>query len=76
MAFATEQTGTKLDDSVADISDKLAFTRKLQAVTNKIHSTHNVDELMLELSADICALFEAGRLAIYATGEDGESGVH
>jgi hypothetical protein len=28
---------------------------------------------MLELSADICALFEADRLTVYATGDDGNS---
>lgn len=58
---------------LVEISSKLAFTKKLQAVTNKIHSTRNIDEIMLELSADICALFEADRLTIYATGEDGNS---
>ena len=56
-----------------EISGKLAFTKKLQAVTNKIHSTRNIDEIMLELSAGICALFEADRLTIYATSEDGNS---
>ena len=73
MTAVTEQTGAKLNDSVTEISNKLAFTKKLQAVTNKIHSTRNIDEIMLELSADICALFEADRLTIYATGEDGNS---
>ena len=58
---------------LVEISSKLAFTKKLQAVTNKIHSTSNIDEIMLELSADICALFDADRLTIYATGEDGNS---
>ncbi|MCE5181044.1 MAG: GspE/PulE family protein [Betaproteobacteria bacterium] len=60
-------------ENLAEISDKLAFTKKLQAVTNKIHSTRNVDEIMLELSGDICALFGADRLTIYATSKDGTS---
>ncbi len=55
---------------LAEISSKLAFTRKLQAVTNKIHATKNVDEIMLEVSKDICALFEADRLTIYAVNEE------
>jgi len=58
-------------ENLAEISSRLAFTRKLQAVTNKIHATRNIDEIMLELGTDICALFEADRLTIYATGEDG-----
>ncbi len=54
----------------ADASGKLAFQKKLQGVTNRIHATNNVDEIMLELSAEICALFEADRLTIYCVGED------
>ncbi|HJV53142.1 MAG TPA: GspE/PulE family protein, partial [Noviherbaspirillum sp.] len=46
------------------------FFKKLQAVTNKIHSTANVDEIMLDLSQDICDLFNCDRLTIYAVAED------
>ena len=60
-------------EGLLEISSKLAFTQKLQAVTNKIHATRNIDEIMLELSAEICALFEADRLTIYSTSEDGKS---
>src|SRR3979411_789988 len=54
----------------SDVSARLAFQKQLQAVTNKIHATNNVDEIMLEVSADICALFNADRLTIYSMGED------
>ncbi len=60
-------------DAVSDLGSKLAFTKKLQIVTNKIHATRNIDEIMLELSGEICALFEADRLTIYVTGEDGNT---
>jgi type II secretory ATPase GspE/PulE/Tfp pilus assembly ATPase PilB-like protein len=53
-----------------EVSFRLNFLRKLQAVTNKIHSTSNVDEIMLDLSQDICDLFNADRLTIYALSED------
>jgi type II secretory ATPase GspE/PulE/Tfp pilus assembly ATPase PilB-like protein/GAF domain-containing protein len=56
--------------NLAEISRKLEFQRKLQAVTNKIHATANVDEIMLELSQDICELFDADRLTIYTVAED------
>ena len=56
--------------NLAEMSDKLEFQRKLQAVTNRIHATTNVDEIMLELSQDICALFDADRLTVYAVAED------
>ena len=44
--------------------------KNLQAVTSKIHDTDNVDEIILDVSDDICAVFEAERLTIYATNED------
>jgi len=57
----------------ADVAVKLAFSKKIQAVTNRIHSTNNVDEIILEVSRDICQLFEADRMTIYTMSEDGQS---
>ena len=54
-------------------SSKLAFSKKLQAVTNRIHSTNNIDEIILDVSRDICQLFEADRMTIYTMSEDGGS---
>jgi len=56
-----------------DVGARLAFQKQLQAVTNKIHATNNIDEIMLEVSADVCALFNADRLTIYSMGEDKQS---
>src|SRR5258706_6359211 len=60
-------------DNVADMSVKLAFSKKIQAVTNRIHSTTNVDEIILDVSRDICQLFEADRMTVYILSEDGGS---
>ena len=56
--------------SVSDVDSRLAFFKTLQTVTNKIHATNNIDEIMLELSQDITSLFNADRLTIYAVSED------
>ncbi|HET9044300.1 MAG TPA: ATPase, T2SS/T4P/T4SS family [Burkholderiales bacterium] len=53
-----------------DVTSRLAFQKSLQTVTNRIHATNNIDEIMLEVSSEICALFNADRLSIYVTGED------
>jgi type II secretory ATPase GspE/PulE/Tfp pilus assembly ATPase PilB-like protein len=53
-----------------DINSRLAFQKGLQAVTNRIHATNNVDEIMLEVSGEICQLFNADRLTIYVMGDD------
>jgi type II secretory ATPase GspE/PulE/Tfp pilus assembly ATPase PilB-like protein len=56
--------------AAADVTSRLTFSKNLQAVTNKVHATSNIDEIMLEVSADICNLFNADRLTIYTIGED------
>ncbi len=47
------------------------FFRHLQAVSNRIHSSTNLEQIMLGLSAAICELFQADRLTIYAVSPDG-----
>ena len=56
-----------------DMSVRLEFTKNLNHVTNKIHATSNIDEIMLDVSKDICALFNADRLTVYVVGEDNVS---
>ena len=53
-----------------NLAEKLNFQQKLQTVTNKIHATTNIDEIILELSQDLCNLFNADRLTIYMVSED------
>ncbi len=55
---------------ISDISCKLDFSKNLQAVTNKIHAANDIDEIMLEVSKNICTLFNADRLTIYSLSED------
>jgi len=57
----------------SSLSLKLEFTKNLNHVTNKIHATSNIDEIMLDVSKDICSLFNADRLTIYVLGEDNAS---
>jgi type II secretory ATPase GspE/PulE/Tfp pilus assembly ATPase PilB-like protein len=53
-----------------NLAEKLQFQTKLQVVTNKIHATKNIDEIILELSQELCNLFNADRLTIYLASED------
>ncbi len=53
-----------------NLAEKLTFSKSLQSVTNRIHATSNLDEIMLELSQEICGLFNADRLTIYLISED------
>jgi len=45
--------------NLAEMGNKLAFTKKLQAVTNKIHAARNIDEIILGVSQEIRNLCEA-----------------
>lgn len=56
--------------NLEEMSSKLEFQAKLQSVTNRIHAAKNVDEIMLDLSQEICALFDADRLTIYVLADD------
>lgn len=49
-----------------DTDQRLAFLRKLQAVTTRIHATGNLDEIMLDLGRDFCDLFSCDRFTLYA----------
>src|SRR5450759_5628690 len=46
------------------------FYKQLQQVTARIHETENLDQIMLEASQDICKMFNADRLTLYAVNED------
>lgn len=54
-------------------AQRLIFFKRLQTLTNKIHATNAVDQIMLDLTADICDLFDCDRLTIYAIAPDGKN---
>lgn len=61
------------DNNLGDMSRRLGFFKNLQRLTNKIHGTDNADEIVFELSEDICGLFHCERLTIYLLGDDRQS---
>ena len=52
------------------VTFEVLFYRQLQQVSTRIHDTENIDQIMLEASQDICKLFNADRLTLYAISED------
>ena len=56
--------------NIGEMEERLEFTKRLNHVTNKIHATNNIDEIMLDVSKDICTLFNADRLTIYVVSDD------
>ncbi|MGZ8256764.1 MAG: GspE/PulE family protein [Gallionella sp.] len=59
--------------TAAATGNQLQFTKDLNQVMNRVHSATNIDEIMLDVSRDVCTLLNADRLTIYVVGEDGAS---
>lgn len=66
-------TDWPIDTNLGDMSRRLGFFKNLQRVTNKIHATSDADEIILEMSEDICELFHCDRLTIYLVSDDRQS---
>ncbi|NJD33506.1 MAG: GAF domain-containing protein [Betaproteobacteria bacterium] len=65
-----EKTSNQTEQSQLEaVQDRLDFAKKLQALTNKIHATDNVSQIMLDLSAEICELFQCERLTLYVVNK-------
>jgi len=54
----------------ASSTNESAFSKNLQIVINKIQAANDVDEIMLEVSKDICTLLDADRFTIYSLSDD------
>ena len=63
-------TGSLNKPGAENVDARLLFFKTLQSLTNKIHATSNVDEIILDLSQDICELFNCERLTLYVVSED------
>ena len=56
--------------SKQDMAIEALFYKRMQQVTARIHETENLEQIMLDASEDICRLFNAERLTLYAVNED------
>lgn len=58
------------DSKLEAMQDRLEFARKLQQLTNKIHGTDNVTQIMLDLAPEISELFQCERLTLYVYSKE------
>ncbi|NMF97897.1 GspE/PulE family protein [Aromatoleum toluolicum] len=54
-----------------EVAMRLAFFKGLQAITARIHASKDIDEIVSELSTELCALFAAERLSFFVVNESG-----
>lgn len=62
-----------LDFQIDELEARIQFGDRLQVLSNKIHATEHIDEIMLDLTGDICALFHCDRMTLYVAGADGKT---
>lgn len=48
------------------LAEQLRFQKKLNAITNRIHSAKDTNDILLNLQVEILSLFDADRITIYA----------
>ncbi len=66
-AFAAAQTRPSAE---RDANYTALFYRELQQVTARIHETDHLDQLMVDVSPDICRVLNAERITLYAVNAD------
>jgi type II secretory ATPase GspE/PulE/Tfp pilus assembly ATPase PilB-like protein len=59
----------KARTGAGDVARRLAFFKGLQTISTRIHAVADLDGLIDELAADICALFGAERVTLYTVDE-------
>lgn len=62
-----------LDFQIDELEARIQFGDRLQTVSNKIHATEQLDEIMLDLARDICDLFHCDRMTLYVADADGKT---
>ena len=55
------------------LAEELAFAKRLQEITNRIHETTNVNQILFDLTEEITGLFNSERFTIYLVSEDRKS---
>lgn len=48
------------------LQDQLEYQKRLNSITNKIHSARDTNEILLNLQGEIVSLFDADRITVYA----------
>jgi type II secretory ATPase GspE/PulE/Tfp pilus assembly ATPase PilB-like protein len=65
MALATIDTKRENVNDVEALQKELQFSKRLNFITNKIHSSRDIDDILINLRESILGVFDADRLTIY-----------
>ena len=57
------------NNTVETLQKDLQFSKRLNFITNKIHSSKDIDDILINLMESVLSLFDADRLTIYVVDE-------
>jgi type II secretory ATPase GspE/PulE/Tfp pilus assembly ATPase PilB-like protein len=60
----TQNTGERVSN-VEALQKELQFSKKLNYITNKIHASKDIDDILINLRGSILSFFDADRITIY-----------
>ncbi len=62
---ATPRRAEGVNNREKSLEEQLQFQKRLNAITNKIHSAKDTNDILLNLQGEILSLFDADRITIY-----------
>ncbi|UCH00347.1 MAG: GspE/PulE family protein, partial [Deltaproteobacteria bacterium] len=65
MALPKSESKKERSNDIEVLQRQLQFSRRLNFITNKINSSKDIDDILINLSDSILSLFDADRLTIY-----------
>ncbi|TET52676.1 MAG: hypothetical protein E3J53_03110, partial [Desulfobacteraceae bacterium] len=71
MAVPNKDSTNKKINNIQVLQKELEFSKRLNFITNKIHSSRDIDDILINLRESILGIFSADRLTIYVV--DGTS---
>ncbi|MBE9574932.1 MAG: GspE/PulE family protein [Proteobacteria bacterium] len=71
MAVPNKDSTNKKINNIQVLQKELEFSKRLNFITNKIHSSRDIDDILINLRESILDIFSADRLTIYVV--DGTS---
>ncbi len=57
-------------DTVSNLKEQVAYSEQVRQITNRIHSAQDLDQIFVEITAEILSLVEAERITLYALDFD------
>lgn len=68
--FKKDDPGRTSSLSMTELKDRIAFEKRLHKIINQIHSSPNLDAILIDLKDQILSLVDAERITLYAVSED------